>query len=188
MQRKDLLCRAAVYPSCFKNGAFDEEMAMQLHPLDPERKELNKGHAMSLASYFLCGNDNGVHRYGVALERLGNERKQKKSDEPLKIEDASHYVGFYSGEFCDFSSVKLVHHLIRIFWKPENGLDEHFQFEMTFQGAKDTPKSEIKADVRTARQELFKLVKGPVQRPPETDESDEVVKYRDSLINSLKIV
>ncbi|PJT21520.1 hypothetical protein CN884_14035 [Ochrobactrum sp. 30A/1000/2015] len=186
MQDRDLLCRAAVYPSCFSDGAFDEEMAMQLQPLDPARKDLSKGHAMSLASYFLCRDDEGVHRYGASLERLGNERKQKNSDQPLDIEKASHYVGFYSGEYRGFSSIELEHHYIRIYWKPENGLDEHFQFEIIFRGAPGTPKAEIKADVRIARQTLFGLVAGPVTRPTSTNDTDEVIRFREKLINSLK--
>ncbi|MCD4511503.1 hypothetical protein LQT97_09660 [Brucella pseudogrignonensis] len=182
MLPNDILCRASIYPSCFRKGSYDRELAVSLINKDKTRKEFNMGHALSFASKFLCGDDQGVHEYGIRTEVSGNERKQAMSDAPLTIEQSSHYIGFFDVLFSDLSKIEDEFHYIRIYWLPENGSDEHFQFDMIYIGDPELSKSLIKQALRTTRQKIMKILTNPTPRPRDEDVSHQVQIFRDNLI------
>lgn len=182
MFAKDVLCRAAVYPSCFREGRYDREAIVNLVPKDPDRRDFTLGHGLSFASKFLCANEEGVHNYGVKTETLGNERKAAASADPLSVKSLSHYIGFFNLFYEDVSGIVDPLHEISIYWLPENGLDEHFQFEMSFIGEKTIAKASIKQAIRTTRQKLLAVLSDPVPRPKDETATDEVQEFRDGLI------
>lgn len=182
MLPKDILCRAAVYPSCFIGGQYDREAAVQLSLIDPDRRDYKLGHAMSLASRFLCVDENGVHQYGIQLECLGNLRKSAGNPQPLPVATASHYIGYFEIEYCQISEIVDELHSIRIYWMPENGLDEHFQFEMTYTGGIDISKADIKRAVRTTKQKILSFLSLPTPRPEDPQATKEEREFRNGLI------
>lgn len=185
MLPNDILCRAAVYPSFMRDGSFDRELVMGLMHRDPKRKDFAQGHAMSLASLFLCRDPNGVHEYGAKLEELGNARKSHSTVGELPVDKASHYLGYYEAEHYAYKEIEVKLHSIRIYWHKENGLDEHFQFDLDYVGPEAVDKSSVKNEIRNVRRELMKIVRGPVLRPDNDEDSSEVKKFRAELIEAI---
>lgn len=84
--------------------------------------------SLSLASYFLCRTDDGVHNFGEKIAEAGNLRAVRGGAE-LTEEKRQIYLGFYSFKFCNFEEIEVPHLSMRLFWRTENGDDRHFQVD-----------------------------------------------------------
>lgn len=121
MLSNDVLCRAAVYPRFLNGDLFDIETLMAFSGRGPNVRSL------SLASFWLCRGEEGVHRYGRQVAIEGNRRRKENNSNYWETSDQ--YLGYYSMRYGRVSSVGTREVCVRVYWKPENGVDEHFQLD-----------------------------------------------------------
>ena len=165
MLKKDILCRAALYPKFVTpDGVFDPEKLLSLHP------ENDQKYSMSVASKFMCRNDAGVHGYGCRAADLANERFVRDNGrDPEPFNEQIHYLGYYEFYFADIELLPLEYYNAYCHWKPENGLEMHFQIDLE-QNAKQSSKKQRRDDRRAAIGILFDCVSGPRRHIRESDE------------------
>lgn len=128
----DILCRAALYPKFINpEGVFDEEILLNF--MNVKGTEL---YAMSVASKLLCRSENGVHDYGCKAAEGANDRFTRDNGRaPKPVTEEVHYLGFYEMTYGALTTLSMDHYEVRCYWKPENGLDMHFQAEFAPSGS-----------------------------------------------------
>jgi hypothetical protein len=164
----DAVCRAALYPKFVTPaGIFDEEALLIF-------AEIPDGgvYAMSVASKFLCRNDDGVHTYGSNAADIANERLRARLNRPPQpINEQVHYVGFYEFLYGDFKCIAMNHYSVHCDWLPEHGQDVHFQAEFRPKTtAAESTKKQRREDRRAAIGVLAARLRGPARHICEKDE------------------
>lgn len=157
MFQYDVLCRAAIYPSFIKEGVFDDELFVYLRP--NEKKNPTK-YSLSLASLWICRNEDGVHIYGHATALAITSARKTEDQVPVSFEDQRHYLGYYEIYYKSIVEAPLDLHGVSCFWKREMGQECHFQVEV-YRLNENSSKSEIKADIRTFRAAIANSCWGP---------------------------
>lgn len=181
----DVFCRAAVFPRCVSAADRLEDSAL----LQVSGKGLGK-RGISLASRYLCRDEDGVHDFGLRVAAEGNLRL---SNANVKLDDSCEnlYLGYYSFYYKDYCSVSSGEANMRLYWKPENGDDRHFQIDISIDaamvykkideqiGAENEEAARLKqkvkapnrdkraerffnAEVRIIRERIFNILFGPV--------------------------
>lgn len=167
----DTVCRAALYPKFINpEGVFDEEILLNF--MNVKGTEL---YAMSVASKFLCRSEDGVHEYGCKAADGANERFARETGRaPKPVTEEVHYLGFYEMTYGALTKLAMEHYEVRCYWKPENGLDMHFQAEFVPSGT--GTKKERRRDRQAAVGALADRTFGPQRHIAKKDEP-----YRDML-------
>jgi hypothetical protein len=167
----DLLCRAAVHPRLKKENRehFDTDAFLKFAEFD-----LGQLWKLSLASFWLCRSEKGVHEFGLRVASSGNARKLEKLAKPgatLKPHVPDTYLGYYSGHFCYIGAIKTMYYKSEVRWVPEDGEDCHFELQLSLRVAFETAKvRDYRSDMRTARTQLADILFGPIRLPNPTND------------------
>ena len=122
MLKNDILCRAAVYPRFLKDGQFDNDALINFS------KGIRHVRALSLASRWLCRCEERVHKFGREVATKGNLRRAK--DGYLDPNEKQYYLGYYCMRYGLASKLGTRDIIVEVYWKPEEGLSEHFQLDL----------------------------------------------------------
>jgi hypothetical protein len=120
----DLICRAILYPRAFPNAVFDTAVLLKFDSFDDR-------YVLSVASQYLLGSEIESHRYGCRAASTANKRwAQREGRDPLPIEEARHYLGYYELRCGKVESVSSACYRLQVKWAPEDGEDAHFHIEL----------------------------------------------------------
>lgn len=153
---EDKFCRAVLYPRFVVGGAFADEALLNFTKMDD-----GTCYALSLASRFLLGTDEGAHRYGRHAAEVANARfADRLGRAPSPPTEKVYYLGFYDLVCKDVHHLPMNHYSVSLKWRPENGIDEHFQIEFQQKNTGGTAR-ERRSDRTAAIGILAKKMVGP---------------------------
>lgn len=121
MLDSDYVCRSLMYPLCGDKNVFSEEAAFSFTNIsDPNV------YCLSVGSRRLLKSVEGAHEFGKKIVRFKNYAIEKSGAAKAK----RYYLGFYDfyAEIVNGCVIESV--IVRLRWKPENDMDEHFQVEV----------------------------------------------------------
>ncbi|MEQ5793135.1 hypothetical protein LZ686_00605 [Paracoccus sp. NFXS7] len=158
----DIFCRAAVFPTCTKEGVFNRAALFAFSDAG------NYCRALSLAGWDKCCNAEQVHDFGDNVATEKNRRFQEKHNRPPVEDEVAHYLGYYSIMVRNVSLGSNMYSKSVIRHAPEDGDDRHFHIELHPNEAAladKKPDRRVKSDERLLRDELATVLFGPSPLP-----------------------
>lgn len=160
MMPDDLTCRAAVFPRFVKGDKFDVDTLVKFSP------DLMRGiprlKSLSLASAFLCRNEEGIHSFGERVASNGNDRRRDSGQLTTENEDV--YLGSYFLRRRHISWSASSVYRMYFYWKPEGGDDRHFQIDLV-PARPDLKDKDLKREERLIRTKISDNLFGPLLKP-----------------------